>query len=157
MNMKTHTCSRTWILVVVLLVVAAGVLYWMNSDSYRQWKMDRQGEAYIKQVEDAQRADTYGGATPEETMALFTAAIQKGDVELAAKYFELDAQDKMLAVLLEQKTRDKLIPFLKNLQALTVSRRAQTEVFWSSGLGASYSQMVMRINSINQKWKIVGF
>ncbi len=39
-------------------------------------------------------ADTYGGKTPEETLALFISALKKGDTTLASKYFILDEQAK---------------------------------------------------------------
>ncbi|MBI4130673.1 hypothetical protein HY468_05120, partial [Candidatus Roizmanbacteria bacterium] len=42
---------------------------------------------YFDNLEDEYRNDTYGGATPEETLALFIAALEAGDIELASKYF----------------------------------------------------------------------
>jgi len=41
-------------------------------------------------------ADTYGGKTPEETLALYIKAVEDGDYELASKYFILDKQDAEL-------------------------------------------------------------
>ena len=37
-------------------------------------------------------ADTYGGKTPQETLSMYIAAVEKGDYELASKYFVLDKQ-----------------------------------------------------------------
>ena len=45
-----------------------------------------------------QMADIYGGSTPEETLKLYSAALERGDYLLAAKYFTQDRRD---AVLLE--------------------------------------------------------
>ena len=44
--------------------------------------------------EEAMSNDTYGGKTPEETLQLFTEALQKGDVDLASKYFELPQENQ---------------------------------------------------------------
>lgn len=45
---------------------------------------------YQERYESAMKADTYGGATPQETLDLFIAALRAEDVELASKYFALD-------------------------------------------------------------------
>jgi hypothetical protein len=44
-------------------------------------------EKEIAEYEAIERADTYGGNTPQETWALFVAALEVGDTELASKYF----------------------------------------------------------------------
>ena len=49
-----------------------------------------------KKQEDAERADTYGGKTPEETFDLFLEALKKDDVALVSKYYEVKIQDKAL-------------------------------------------------------------
>lgn len=41
-----------------------------------------QQEAYEKAM-----ADTYGGKTPQETLKMFIEAVEKGDYELASRYF----------------------------------------------------------------------
>ena len=48
--------------------------------------------------EDYKRAmaDTYGGKTPQETLQMYIDAVEKGDYELASKYFIGDNQEKEL-------------------------------------------------------------
>ena len=46
-------------------------------------------------VLEARRADTYGGDTPQETLDLFIAALEKGDTDLAAKYFVVYKQEEI--------------------------------------------------------------
>jgi hypothetical protein len=41
---------------------------------------------YVESVQQKLREDTYGGKTPEETIAMFADALEKGDVDLAIKY-----------------------------------------------------------------------
>lgn len=51
----------------------------------------REEELYQKQL-----ADTYGGKTPQETLRLYIDAVEKGDYELASKYFVIEKQEKEL-------------------------------------------------------------
>src|SRR3989338_5350635 len=44
-------------------------------------------------------ADTYGGKTPQETLSLYITAVEKGDYELASKYFIQDNQEGELKKL----------------------------------------------------------
>ena len=48
-----------------------------------------------KAILEARRADTYGGDTPQETLDLFIAALEKGDTDMAAKYFVVYKQEEM--------------------------------------------------------------
>ncbi len=51
-------------------------------DQLNQMVLDIQKADY----EEAMR-DTYGGKTPQETLSLYITAVEKGDYELASKYF----------------------------------------------------------------------
>jgi len=57
----------------------------------KQWQeIKKSAEAFQKAEQELYQkmmADTYGGKTPEETLDLFIAAVEKGDYELASKYF----------------------------------------------------------------------
>lgn len=54
-----------------------------------------QTEREIKAYEAAERADTYGGTTPQETWSMFVQALEAGDTDLAAKYFVQKKQEEM--------------------------------------------------------------
>lgn len=64
-------------------------------------------------------ADKVGGKTPQETLALYIDAVEKGDYDLASKYFVLDKQEserKSLEVLGEDKKKfDFLVSTLKKV------------------------------------------
>lgn len=51
------------------------------------------------EYENALRADTAGGKTPEETVEFFLSALKAGDAEKAASFYEFSARDKALAGL----------------------------------------------------------
>ena len=52
--------------------------------------------------------DTFGGATPEETLALFIEALEAEDVELASKYFLPDDREEMKSDLEKAKQEQQL-------------------------------------------------
>ena len=80
-------------------VIVVGLLVWavnFGFQLYRQWSQQR----YIASVEVLKaeyKNDTYGGATPEETMQMFIKAFQAGDLELASKYFIIEKREGYLA------------------------------------------------------------
>lgn len=87
--------GRHWIVVFILAVLAAFVIWGMLKSGpwLREWQNRRAASAFKKQMEELYRNDKYGGKTPEETFDMFIAALEKGDVELASKYFVLDKQE----------------------------------------------------------------
>ncbi len=97
---------RKWWFWVGLLALIFGAWYlngyfkWVgeqagkNSENilaYTYWKVTQQQQA---ELEDAYKKDTYGGATPEETLKLFVQALEKKDYELASKYFVVEKQQE---------------------------------------------------------------
>jgi hypothetical protein len=59
-------------------------------DTYRFKKASEQFYQGLEQYYQAFREDTYGGKTPQETLNMFIEALEKGDIELASKYFAMD-------------------------------------------------------------------
>jgi len=60
---------------------------------------DREINWYTENLKKAYTEDTYGGATPEETLDMFIAALGAKDVALASKYFVIEKQARMLGEL----------------------------------------------------------
>ena len=84
----------------IILMVVIGFIAWKAYEISRDRNavksaaeaMERAGEwAYARAM-----ADTYGGKTPQETLAMYIDAVEKGDYELASKYFIGDNQVKEL-------------------------------------------------------------
>ncbi len=101
-----------WAGIILVVVIAAigGWQYWqyINSPYYQQMRA-------VKELEKmAQESDKWGGKTPEETVALFTDAIKKGDFELASKY----GNAELIKPKLEQlKSDSKLNVLINGLEA----------------------------------------
>lgn len=55
-------------------------------------RMNREAEEFTRR----EMADTYGGKTPQETLEMYIAAVEKGDYELASKYFVIGEKEKEL-------------------------------------------------------------
>ncbi|MBI2604408.1 MAG: hypothetical protein HYW56_02590, partial [Candidatus Harrisonbacteria bacterium] len=96
-----------WFLALMLIGAGAyfGVRYYRYRNGYLL-PMERYN-AYM----DLFRNDTYGGATPEETLKLFVAALRAGDVEKASLYFMPDdrgSREKWVTYLSEVKAKNLL-------------------------------------------------
>ena len=85
-------------LTIVLLTIFGffGFLFALNYglekyNQSKQWQeIKKSAEAFQKAEQELYQkmmADTYGGKTPQETLELFIAAVEKGDYELASRYF----------------------------------------------------------------------
>ena len=98
--------SRYWKFVLGFFAVIIGVFilyvigFWAVR-YYEKWQAERALDRLVqamKQDEDADyrraMADTYGGKTPQETLQMYIDAVEKGDYELAGKYFIGDYQEK---------------------------------------------------------------
>ncbi len=48
-----------------------------------------------ERLEEMQKLDDFGGATPEETFNAFVEALKNGDTELASRYFVFNKQEQM--------------------------------------------------------------
>lgn len=88
---------------------------------YERWQTSREMAklaAELKQQEDARQAaiatDTYGGKTPQETLQMYISAVEKGDYELASKYFVLENQEKELKKL-QNSSYSQLLQYLSFL------------------------------------------
>jgi len=93
---------------ITLLAILYFGLSW-----YGDWHFAKE----IKQIEaETNRPyleDTYGGKTPQETLQMFISAVEKGDFELASKYFILSKQEEWKAAFVGAKKDDKLDVLMK--------------------------------------------
>jgi hypothetical protein len=87
--------GRHWIVVFILAILAAFVIWGMLNVSPWLKKLQdwRAARALQSEIEKLYRNDKYGGKTPEETFDMFIAALEKGDIELASKYFVIEKQE----------------------------------------------------------------
>jgi len=100
---KKITPTSLWI--IGGLVVLGGIYWYLGgwSGMMNSWGQQQ----YINKIEnlkEAYRQDTYGAATPEGTLKLFIEAFEKGDADLASKYFVIEKQEEY---------RDKIESWIK--------------------------------------------
>lgn len=80
------------IIIYICLGAVVLVLGLIGLSKYGEWKFDREAELLKMEQEKPYLEDVYGGATPKETLDLFIAAVEKGDFDLASKYFVISKQ-----------------------------------------------------------------
>jgi len=95
----------------------------------RAFKTAGEFEKYYKNLEEAYKKDTYGGATPEETLQLFIDALKKGDVELAAKYFIPEKQKEEEENLNIGKNNDVLYLLISDLEKKKIGKKLSSNTF----------------------------
>jgi len=105
----------------LLIIVAAFGGLWLLGDyemRKREWQIDalaRGLKEWEKQDHERAMADTYGGRTPQETLQMYINAVEKGDYELASRYFIQEKQESELIKLQNSKKEDtnNVLTFLK--------------------------------------------
>jgi len=93
------------LLLVFLLVAGFGAAQPSIKNYLEEKRMQKVYDDLVaeqKAEEEALRNDTYGGSTPEETLDMLIAALEAGDVELAARYDVPTAQKASLSAYKEQ-------------------------------------------------------
>jgi hypothetical protein len=111
---------------IVVLLWAAFIYVGEHMDDIVRWKMDRDARAFDaiiasekEKLRQMEMADTYGSTTPEETVELIILALEKGDIDLASKYYYVLDQEKAKASfekqLAEKGNLDTAIIFYKDL------------------------------------------
>lgn len=92
--------KRKWkirVAFVAIIFLVIGTL--IGARAYKLWKEVNDADLFAIKMEELKRqqeADTFGGATPYETLEMYIAAVEKGDFELASKYFVIEKQAEEL-------------------------------------------------------------
>lgn len=106
---------------------------------------------YYKDLEKRYAEDTYGGSTPEETLKLFIAALESGNIDLASKYFVVDRQEEEKEYL-QKVDINEILTDAKNLK---LSKKDSGEAFFTIVDGNGIVEVQVVLNKIsNGKWKI---
>ncbi|MCK6462472.1 MAG: hypothetical protein L6Q29_01475 [Candidatus Pacebacteria bacterium] len=113
---------RYFFIIVGFLVFGFYVMAFIWPE-YRDWKfwrdIRREAAKFEKIREDREKAiaaDAYGGKTPQETLDMFIAAVEKGDYELASKYFVVERQEEELQRIKNIKDKNNLETFVNLLK-----------------------------------------
>jgi len=115
--------KKFWIVIgafLAFVLLLFGYIFWQAFDLWLgQRRVERTAEAWRKaeqKLYEMQLADTYGGKTPQETLRMYIEAVEKGDYELASKYFVIEKQEKWKRTLQETKAANKLESLLSLLR-----------------------------------------
>ena len=138
---------------ITIVLVGGLVLLVMQYFRYR-YSPEYRVEENLKELEKQYAEDSYGGDTPEETLALFISALKAGDTNLAAKYFVLDAQVQWREDLAVMKEKGFLVEMVKDLNKTSTKIDGDTAFFTLTNQDMPESQLVMHKNPLNNRWKI---
>ena len=131
-----------FIIAAVFSLYGFFVKYWSPSARENR-QLQESYEKYLeweKGFEKAMREDTYGGKTPEETLALFIDALKKEDIELASRYIyqgvggsDYRNREKYREALMQVKQSGKLQEFINLLS------KVEPNHFWDGGQYFSFT------------------
>lgn len=159
MGMGKKIALATGVLFASALVYCAWAFWYYDvnapSRDTREFSRMWHWALYVHGMNRADRADTYGGETPEETLALYLAALEAGDIELAAKYYVPEKQVEVLSELTLGK-QNGVLPKLVNVYSTATSGKATLEnKYFMSVSEPPYSfDFVFVLNTQTSKWKI---
>ena len=129
----------------------SGVQYlkYRYSDEY---KAKREVEKLIEEYNN----DPYGGETPEETLRLFIDALKKGDIDLAAKYFVMEKQEKWKDKFIIAKDNSNLGLYIKEVQDASYGKELYpgNYMFTVAEKGIAKFTISLVLTQKSKKWKI---
>ena len=157
--------NKKLVIEIIIALVILGGIWYINENRFdpsvdpKIFKTASELENYYRNLNELYKKDTYGGSTPEETLALFIDALKKGDVELASKYFVPEKQKKMaedLTIGLKGGVVSKLLK-LYELNNLKKEYIDYTNEYYFNYLGENNTTgflFKIGFNKVNKIWKI---
>jgi len=149
---------------MVLILVFSFYTWYQDKEKFapgadiRNFKTQGELDRYYKNLEKAYKNDTFGGATPEETLQLFIDALKAGDTELAAKYFipEKQMEEKgKLDVSKNQGFIEKYIEILGGDKKVSKFPDGKTyEISFFDKIGNQIHVERLILNNFTKVWKI---
>lgn len=150
---------------LMIMLVAGGGYFGWNRYFSQEAKTQRNYQKYLDwqaNYEKAMKEDTYGGKTPQETLDMFIAALKKGDVDLASKYFVLnelgEVDSKWLDALKKAKEENRLQQIIEVVSRSTFdSKSSYAGTAWFTSLddeGNLLADFLLEKNSESNIWKI---
>jgi hypothetical protein len=110
------------ILIIVGVIIFLPILVFLFQ-KYENYTLIQKDKIFKERLRQAQQeeyekamADTYGGKTPAETLQMYIEAIEKGDYELASKYFIEPNREEELKSFTKA-TKENIDNYLKLLKS----------------------------------------
>ncbi|MDP2704082.1 MAG: hypothetical protein Q8P01_02570 [bacterium] len=129
MNIKIAIgAERKKLLLQIISIVLLVFLLLVFGDTAREWWGRRQADKAVEGLKQFEAeatarmmADTAGGETPQETLQMYIDAVEKGDFELASKYFVENEREKWRKELEGIALEEKMLVFLDPLKQALIS------------------------------------
>ncbi len=164
-DIRTRTiCLFVAFACAALTLIGVGVI---ASESLFLSEDERAKQAIIDAWSEEERAynkDAVGGATPEETLALFIAALEVGDIQKASEYvvvYEREgARDKLISFQ-EKKLMSDLVSYLKNhTEKYPLNSQSQSDDYFIFESFNNMGDLVLQVSitkTPNGTWQILDF
>ena len=160
LNMNLFKKILKIILAVIVGIFILDVGLWAGSrmmKGYLMWKGERLVSQFKADSERPLREDVYGGKTPEETFDMYLAALKKGDLELASKYFVVERQGEE-SEYLKSRTSGQLADYVKKIDGLSSIWKIDqagsgefSKIYFSSERNV---EIQFNYNQLTKIWKI---
>jgi len=145
---------------VALLSLVVIVWYSIGLVSLGENEEKKAAEEYLKDYYESYEDDPYGGDTPEETIALFIDALEKGDIELASKYFIPEKEEESNRKIQDLQTQGNLANFIAYIKILgnkySLIENDNTQYIFEAF--DEKDKLVLQLYvgiGLNGKWKII--
>jgi hypothetical protein len=146
---------------VGLLIVNVGLWCGFHMFDYYKTRPLRELAKNLEQLQKERdllyKNDLYGGKTPEETFDMYIAALKKGDLELASKYFVIDRQKEELSALKNMANR-QLREYIDKINGMNTEWKLdeqlssdENRVYWAAQRKISIQ---FNYNKSSGVWKI---
>jgi len=142
---------KTFYVFMGIVVVLAATIFVLD----RMWTA--RAENALLNAEKAVAEDTYGGKTPEETLAMFISALKADNLALASKYFVIEEQEEKLARLNKFEEKKVLDMFVVDLEKNLKSDKPlfeESKRYLLLDSNGRETGVVNLIKSPNELWKI---
>lgn len=139
-----------------LLIVGTALLVWAGTVYLSpEARQERDARKYLEELQAQYKNDTYGGTTPEETLALFIAALEKGDIELASMYFLPEDREKWSQNIANVQENNHLNEMISDLARAEKSKQeSENAIFVIADEARVVSALISFRKNQNGVWKI---
>lgn len=156
---KKSSVSRWWFITGFFVLASAPFLLMFGHAVYVQYRGEKAVDDLAHALQEAEKntlaakmRDTVGGKTPQETLQLYIVAVEKGDYELASKYFIERKQAEELQSL-QSATKQQIIEILSALKQALNSKGGYSDD--KSGFAITKPVLVDFEKYPNGVWKII--
>jgi hypothetical protein len=149
------------ILIIVGVIIFLPILVFLFQ-KYENYTLIQKDKIFKERLRQAQQeeyekamADTYGGKTPAETLQMYIEAIEKGDYELASKYFIEPNREEELESSLNM-TNENLKKYIIKLKEAISKLENEGKYNLEKNYFSIYKPILIRMKLYpNGIWKII--